>query len=294
MTVFGLLNINKPQGPTSHDLVARVRRGTHVKKVGHAGTLDPMATGVLVLCLGPATRLSEYIMGSPKTYRARVFFGVETDTYDAEGQVTARHDTPVTRETVEAALDGFRGEIDQVPPMYSAIRQDGKRLYDLARAGQQVERPPRRVTIHHLAPVEWALPVVTLEVVCSPGTYIRSLAYDLGRAVVAGAHLAGLERTASGRFTVTDAVTWDDLRAAMDAGTWQAVLLPPDLALAGAPAVHLDADAAQRVRQGGMIPADEAAAGPGEQARAYDPDGRFFAVLARRGAYWKPHKVFNV
>ncbi|HML22839.1 MAG TPA: tRNA pseudouridine(55) synthase TruB [Aggregatilinea sp.] len=288
--VFGLLNVNKPSGPTSHDIVARVRRGTHIKKIGHAGTLDPLATGVLVLCLGPATRLAEYVMGSPKTYRARVHFGIETTTYDAEGEVTAQDDTPVTREQVEAALSAFRGDIAQIPPMYSAIQQDGRRLYDLARAGQEVEREPRPVTIERLDLLAWEPPYADLEVVCSPGTYIRSLAYDLGRAVGVGAHLAALERAASGSFTVADAVTWPDLDAAMAAGTWREWLLPPERAVAHLPAVLLDADAVQLVRNGVRIEAD----GARGLARGLDADGHLVAVLEGRGSAWKPHKVFSV
>lgn len=290
-TAFGLLNINKPQGPTSHDIVARVRRGTRVKKVGHAGTLDPMATGVLVLCLGPATRLSEYVMGSPKTYRARVHFGITTDTYDAEGDVVAEDAAPVAEDALRAALEPFRGDIMQIPPMYSAIKQGGKKLYDLAREGKEVERPPRPVTISRLDLLMWEAPVATLEIECSPGTYIRSLAYDLGQALGVGAHLAALERSASGQFTVADAVAWDDFQAAVEAGTWREFVQPADLALADVPAVHLDEAQANTVRNGGMIPAED---GVGDLARAYDPTGRFFAVLERRDQRWKPGKVFNV
>jgi tRNA pseudouridine55 synthase len=292
--VFGLLNIYKPAGPTSHDLVARVRRGTRVNKIGHAGTLDPLATGVLVLCLGAATRLSEYAMASEKTYRARVHFGMETVTYDAEGEIVAENADPVSREAVEAALDAFRGEIEQVPPMYSAIKQDGHRLYDLARAGQEVERPARPVTIYDLALTVWEPPFATLEVRCSPGTYIRSLAHDLGRAVGVGAHLAALERTASGHFAVENAVRWDDLRAAMEAGTWPEYLLPPDLALMDMPAVYLTDGQAANVRNGIWVRLDDGEIPARTLARAYDPGGRFFAVLERHGTKWKPHKVFQV
>ena len=287
--IFGLLNIDKPGGPTSHDLVAAVRRGTRVKKVGHAGTLDPLATGVLVLCLGPATRLSEYVMRSRKRYRARVHFGVVTDTYDAQGEIVARSDALPERAAVEAALADFRGAIEQVPPMYSAIKRGGRKLYELARAGQDVERPPRAVTIHRLELLDWQPPFATLDVECSAGTYIRSLAHDLGQALGCGAHLAALQRRASGRFRVEDAVPWDEFRAAMEAGTWQQYLLPPDLALADAPAVHLSAEQAARVLHGNTIAAGDVA---GDLARAYDPAGRFVAVLERRGADWKPQKVF--
>ncbi|NLX09825.1 MAG: tRNA pseudouridine(55) synthase TruB [Chloroflexi bacterium] len=288
---FGLLNLDKPAGPTSHDIVADVRRGARIRKVGHAGTLDPLATGVLVLCLGPATRLAEFVMNSPKVYIARVRFGVETDTYDAEGQIVAENPAPVSREAVAAALDSFRGAIEQVPPMYSAVQQGGQRLYDLAREGIEVEREPRRVTIETLELGEWEPPFAMLRVVCSPGTYIRSLAHDLGRAVGVGAHLAALQRAASGQFTVEQAVSWPEFEAAMQAGTWQEHVLPADLALADYPALHLDADDAQRVRQGGLIWADDDADETIRLARAYDEAGRFFAVLERRGERWKPYKV---
>lgn len=293
MPPFGLLNIHKPQGPTSHDIVARVRRGTRVKKVGHAGTLDPMATGVLVLCVGPATRLSEYVMGSPKTYRARVLLGTETDTYDAEGEVIARNPAEVSEATLVAALDRFRGTIQQIPPMYSAIKQGGQKLYELARAGQDVERPARTVTIYRLALVAFEFPLVELEIECSPGTYVRSLAHDVGQAVGVGGHLAALQRTASGQFTLAAATAWPAFEAAMGAGTWHSYLLPPDLALADAPAVQLTLEEANHIRQGRLIPAAE----EGEWAdiaRAYDPDGTFIAVVERRGDHWKPHKVFNL
>jgi tRNA pseudouridine55 synthase len=289
--VFGLLNLYKPAGPTSHDLVAWVRRGTGVKKVGHAGTLDPAAAGVLVLCLGPATRLSEYLMGSPKTYVARLHFGVETDTYDAEGAITAQDSRPLTRAALEAALERFRGEIAQVPPMHSAIKQGGRRLYDLARAGQTVERVGRAVTISRLVLAAWEPPVAVLEIECSPGTYIRSLAHDLGQAVGVGAHLAALERTASGSFTAADAVPWPAFRAAMEAGTWAGHLIPPDRALAAYPALHLDAEGTAAVLNGRLIAALPETGGH-DLARAYDPQGRLIAVLERRGPAWKPHKVF--
>lgn len=251
---FGLLNINKPLGPTSHAIVADVRRLLRVKKVGHAGTLDPMATGVLILCLGPATRLSEYVMASPKVYRARVCFGAQTETYDSESKAIPTGAPLPGRAAVEAALGQFRGEFQQMPPLYSAIKQGGKRLYDLARDGREVERQARPVTITRLDLVEWEPPFATLEVACSPGTYIRSLAFDLGQAVGSGAYLAALERTSSGVFTVEDAVTWDDFTAAARARTWREYLIPPERALMDYPALHLDAEMAAWVCNGGMVP----------------------------------------
>jgi tRNA pseudouridine55 synthase len=295
MTVFGLLNLNKPAGPTSHDIVARVRRAVGIKKVGHAGTLDPLAAGVLVVCVGPATRLSEYVMAGRKVYRARVQFGVETDTYDAQGAVVAQHDVDLSREQVAGALDAFRGAIEQVPPMYSAIKRGGKKLYELARTGEDVAREARAVTIYRLDFAAWEPPFAELEVECSPGTYIRSLAHDLGRALGPGAHLAALARTASGDFTLDEAVTWDEFTATVEAGTWQNLLLPPDRALVNFPALYLDAEQAQQVCNGIWLRMEEAAEASADTlCRAYDASGRFFAVLERRGVKWKPHKVFNV
>jgi len=291
-SAFGLLNLDKPVGPTSHDLVEAVRRGTRIKKIGHAGTLDPLAGGVLVLLLGAATRLSEYVMGSPKTYRARVHLGVETTTYDGEGEVIARSERPVSEHELAAALAAFRGTVAQIPPIYSAIKRGGTRLYDLARAGEQVELAPRTVTIERLELVGWQPPFADLEIVCSPGTYVRSLAHDIGAALGVGAHLAALDRTASGRFTLAEAAPWADFAAALEARTWRDYLLPADLALPDAPAVRLDAAQVALVRNGGMVPAESGA--PGDLARAYDAAGRFFAVLTRRGDLWKPEKVFDV
>src|SRR5215207_3710637 len=194
---FGFLNIDKPLRMTSHDVVAQVRRKFKLKRVGHAGTLDPLATGVLVVCLGAATRLSEYVMDSTKQYRARVTLGVTTTTYDAEGDVVQQREAGhITRKMVEAALPQFTGEIDQLPPMYSAIKKGGRKLYEIARAGETIELTPRRITIYGLEIVEWSPPECVLDVTCSAGTYIRSLAFDLGKALGVGAYLSGLVRTA--------------------------------------------------------------------------------------------------
>ncbi|HHS97925.1 MAG TPA: tRNA pseudouridine(55) synthase TruB [Chloroflexi bacterium] len=284
----GILNLNKPQGMTSHDVVDRVRAVARQRRVGHAGTLDPMATGVLLVCLGRATRLAEYLMASPKIYRARIRLGTATDTYDAEGRVVEERPVRVDRQEVEAALERFRGRILQVPPMYSAIKHKGQPLYRLARQGITVEREPRPVEIYDLRLIRWEPPDLTVEVTCSPGTYIRSLAHDLGQALGCGAHLAGLVRLASGDFRLEDAIPLDELTPER----LPEVLLPPDAALRRFPAFHLDEGAARAVRSGRAI------AGPppdGEPlARAYGPDGSFLAVLEYRPdrRVWHPRKVF--
>jgi tRNA pseudouridine55 synthase len=289
----GFLNINKPQGVTSHDVVAQIRRGLKQRgmgavKVGHAGTLDPMATGVLILCLGAATRLSDDVMHGEKQYRATLKFGEATDTYDAEGQVMQTRDaSSLTRTQIEAALPAFTGDILQVPPMYSAIKQGGKKLYDLARQGQTVEREPRAVTIRALQIVSWDAPFLVLDVTCSAGTYIRSLAYDLGEILNVGAHLTGLIRTASGAFTLENAITPESLQ---DAADWSPLLTPMQTALPHLPTIAITLDQARELRFGRALAYD----GSGiERGVAILPSGELVAVLKRLNDVWQPEKVFS-
>jgi len=286
--VFGFLNIDKPLGITSHDVVHKVRRGLGIKKVGHAGTLDPLATGVLIVCLGGATRLSEYAMNSTKRYRARVHLGITTTTYDAEGEVTAER--PIdhfSQNDVENALQPFLGNIEQIPPMYSAIKQGGRKLYDLARSGETVERAPRPVRIEALEIVDWSPPQFSLDVTCSAGTYIRSLAFDVGEVIGVGAHLAGLVRTASGAFTLENSINLETLLADPD---WQRHLLPADYALASLPRLDLDAVDSNHILHG-RVPQGDYPAADG-LARAYDFQGRLAAILQSDNGIWRPHKVF--
>lgn len=285
---FGFLDIHKAQGMTSHDVVAKVRRGLKIKKVGHAGTLDPMATGVLVVCLGGATRLSEYVMQSTKRYRARVHLGVTTDTYDADGEVQLRRDAAhITHSDVESALVHFQGDIQQIPPMYSAIKQGGRKLYDLARAGEVVEREPRAVRIDGLEIMNWTPPEFTLDVTCSAGTYIRSLAYDLGEHLGVGAYLSGLIRLASGRFKIEESHTLDDLLTAED---WMQFVIPPQAALADWPAVHLTAADADHILHGRAIQHSDSYIS--DLAFAYAPDGQLIAIVQAGDGLLRPHKVF--
>jgi tRNA pseudouridine55 synthase len=289
---FALLNVDKPAGMTSHDVVAVVRRESGIKKVGHAGTLDPMATGVLVLCLGQATRLSQYVMGHEKTYLARVQLGVTTDTYDAEGQITASNPTPIDKAQVQTILPNFRGDIQQIPPMVSAIKKGGKKLYELARQGKEVEREARSVSISILELQDWDFPYFSLLVRCSSGTYIRSLAHDIGQMLAVGAHLVGLRRLAIGKqFRADEAVPLDELRAALKQNKWEQYRLPPDAALGDMPAVHLDAAQSVSVQNGGFILLDSPF--EAEMLRAYNEAGEFFALLEARDAHWKPARVFR-
>lgn len=288
--MFGFLNINKASGLTSHDVVARVRRLVARKtKVGHAGTLDPAATGVLPVAIGAATRLIPYLTDTHKGYQAIVALGVTTTTDDAEGQPVEQRPVPALDiDTIEAVLAHFRGTIQQVPPMYSAIHHQGQRLYALARQGQTVERAPRTVTIERLHLLAHTEQQFTLAVTCSKGTYIRSLARDIGAALGCGAHLAALERTFVGSFTVEQAVTLETLNTQQTIAPY---LLPPDIAVAHWPRVDLDEQQSQRIGNGQSIRLADIAE---PQARAYSPEGFLLALLKRVDEQtWQPEKVFG-
>lgn len=211
-SLFGFLNIYKPKGLTSHDVVARLRKITKVRQIGHTGTLDPFATGVLPICIGKATRLIEYL-DDDKEYLATVQFGKNTATYDLEGEITATFDKKVTEEDVKNTLKDFEGEISQIPPIYSAIKVNGKKLYDYARQGQDIEIKPRKVTISKIELKEFdkTSQSVKITVACSKGTYIRSIAYDLGAKLGCGGYLTALERTQAGKFQVNTAIKLEDL-----------------------------------------------------------------------------------
>lgn len=298
MPIDGIFNIDKPVGMTSHDVVARVRRLAGQKRVGHTGTLDPAASGVLPITLGQATRVAEYLSESGKAYRATVRFGVVTDTYDAEGQIVREAPVTLTREEIATALPAFLGEQMQRPPIYSALKRDGQRLYALARAGQDVTVEPRPVSIASLEIVDWAPPDLTLDIACGKGTYIRSLAYDLGERLGPGAHLAALIRTRSGPFTLAASVTLDALVQAFGDGSWRDYCFAPDEALLNWQAAIVDAANEQRLRYGQTlrIPAHVSipAEAPPESRpllRAYSADGRFLGILRQDIAGWQPHKV---
>ena len=312
--LHGFLNIDKPAGMTSHDVVAYIRRAARQKRVGHAGTLDPAATGVLVVALGNATRLIEYVQdATSKRYLATVCLGATTTTDDAEGEVLTTAAVPAfDRAAIEQALAPFRGQIMQVPPMYSALHYAGRRLHELAREGIVVDRAARPVTIERLALIEWASPVLMLDIICSKGTYIRSLARDLGDALSCGAHLQALRRTAVGTFLIEDATPLGDLiDNADDKATGRQgdketrdtlspspllpvslsqVLQPPEIAVADWPAVTLSADAARQVRNGMAITIPDADA---HRLRAHGLEGELLALLVQDGNRWKPEKVFD-
>jgi tRNA pseudouridine55 synthase len=288
--LHGFLCIDKPLGITSHDAVAIARRALHEKKIGHAGTLDPLASGVLVLCVGAAARLSEYVMASHKRYRASVHLGRETTTYDGEGEIVREVDPGGVRESdIRAALAPFIGEIEQRPPAYSAIKQGGQRLYELARAGKTVEAPARRIRIDSITLLGWQPPILQLDICCGPGTYIRSLAHDIGAVLGVGGSLAALVRTASGQFTLEHAIALETLRSDPHPERW---LMPPAQGLADWPALTLSQEAAARVRRG--QPVDGPAAAAGSLALGLDDTGVLIAVLCAADGRWAPHKVLVV
>ncbi|HSH21470.1 MAG TPA: tRNA pseudouridine(55) synthase TruB [Candidatus Caenarcaniphilales bacterium] len=302
--IHGVLVVAKEPGPTSHDIVALVRRLTGVRRVGHGGTLDPFAAGVLPVLVGQATRLAEYHLGDEKEYRAVICFGARSTTDDLDGELTASDAPAPTRAAVEQALSFFRGSLEQIPPDYSAVRIAGRRAYELARHGKKPELRPRSVTVHALDLVEWddadqARPVATLEMRVSAGTYVRALARDLGERLGAGAYLGALTRTASGPFRLADAHRLDVVRAALAGGRAAELLLPPDAGLDTYPQVRLTADEVNTLSRGQVVrlrrDAREAAP-PGdadELVRAIDEGGRLVAIARRREGRLHPEKVFS-
>lgn len=284
----GVLCLDKPQGPTSHDVVNQVRRLAGLRRVGHAGTLDPLASGLLLLCLGRSTRLIEYLVGQDKLYETTVRLGQSTTTYDAEGSLTAeRPFTHLSQNEISTALAPFRGAIQQQPPLYSAIKQGGQPLYKLARQGaKNVARPFRPVTIHELTLLSWEPPFLSLRAACSSGTYIRSLGHDLGEALGCGGHLTALRRLAIGAFTVDTAVPLDSLTRENIVDH----LLPPDTAVRHLPRLDLPSAEAAAILQGKPVAQTRPPAV--DLARAYGPEGEFLGVVLAQGKAWRARKMF--
>ena len=266
--VHGVLNINKPAGMTSHDVVDAVRKILGVQRVGHTGTLDPQATGVLPLCVGRATRIAQYLTQADKEYVMTLRLGMTTDTLDATGKETGRvEELSVRREDLLAVLPRFTGELQQVPPIYSAKKYQGERLYKLARRGESVERKPVTIRVHALDMLEFASPFVRLRALCSKGTYARSLCDDIGRALGCGGHLHALTRTRSGRFTLEGVVTLQELEAKTREGRLGEVLMPIAEALAHLPAVRVAPEAGPIILHGGAVAAAMVVQFPAELPR---------------------------
>ncbi len=290
-TISGVLVVDKPVGYTSHDIVQIIRRGTGIRRAGHTGTLDPRASGVLVVLLGPAVRLSEYVSASDKRYQAVIQLGTTTDTYDADGEVLTNNPVNITEEQFVAALQSFIGEIEQVPPPYSAVKVKGRKAYEMAREGEEIDLQPRKIRVYSLELLEWAPPEAVIDVYCSSGTYIRSLANDLGKMLGCGAHLVGLRRTKSGRFTLRDAVPLRKLKEAFEQGNWYQYVIPAAEALSDWPSVDLTNEQVDAVRHGHRIPGK---AGIGKMARGISEQGELIALLEFDPATseWQPKKVF--
>ena len=296
-TTAGFLLIDKPQGWTSHDVVAKIRGGIG-GKVGHAGTLDPLATGLLVLGIGGATRLLRFVQGADKEYLATAMFGVATDSLDADGAILSRDPLPVTAEQVENSMTRFRGPIMQIPPMVSARKVEGRRLYELAREGKVVEREARPVTIHRLELVDLApsdYPEVTFRTVCTTGTYVRTLADDLARTLGGRAHLIALRRVRIGGLDVSNAISVESAMEAVEAGELDRVLTSPAVALSDMPEIRVDDAMADAVRNGRELPEILVPDGidPESSIRVGDRSGDLLAVYRRDPTALRPEVVLS-
>ena len=287
----GVIVLNKPWGKTSHDMVSLIRRLYGTRRVGHTGTLDPAATGVLPICIGKATKAAELLTAADKAYRAQLVLGMITDTQDAEGEILAEQPVFCTEAEIQKAVQEFVGTIQQIPPMYSAIKKDGKKLYELARAGIAVEREPRQVTISRIdvEEIDLSKGTVNLHVECTKGTYIRTLCEDIGLRLGCGAYMNKLERTKSGRFSLTDSLTCDEL-AAMDAAGRQAALIPVDQLFLNFPEIRLNGGQTEKVRNGARIPYPDLETGA--QYRIYGSGGEFLAVSRYDGERLCLEKAF--
>jgi len=289
----GIFNINKATGMTSHDVVAIIRKHLKQKRVGHAGTLDPLASGVLPICVGQATRVAEYLSESGKAYQADINFGTATDTYDAEGTITATASTAdLTLNMIQETLEQFRGPQMQNPPLYSAIKIQGQPAYKRARAGEVIVLEPRPIVIHLLEILEWIPPRLTLAIECSKGTYIRSLAHDLGMQLGCCAYLEALVRTRSGPFTLSDSITLEQFADAVETNSIQHYSFPLDKALEQYPAIKLDVETAERIKHGNTF--NNLVANNSGLARVYGTNGAFIAIAEwnEEQQAWQPKKVF--
>ena len=288
----GVIVLNKPWGKTSHDMVSFIRRLCGIRRVGHTGTLDPAATGVLPICVGKATKAAELLTAADKAYRAELVLGMTTDTQDAEGEILTEQPAACTEEEIRKAVAEFTGEIEQIPPMYSAVRQDGKKLYELARAGITVERKKRKIKIREIAveKIDLSKGTVNIFVSCTKGTYIRTLCEDIGLRLGCGAYMNKLERIRSGQFFLENSYTCDELAELKDAGKLETAVIPVDRLFPDFPAVCLQARQAEKVRNGVRIPYPGLEAE--KQYRLYDETNTFLAVSCYDGERLCLEKAF--
>jgi tRNA pseudouridine55 synthase len=293
--VDGIFNINKHSGNTSFEIVSLVRYLVGVRRVGHAGTLDPMASGVLPVCFGRGTRVIEFLMDATKTYRADIRLGISTDTYDTEGNVLQIRDTSgITAEKILSALDSFKGQIEQEPPMYSALKHNGQCLYELARAGITVDRETRKAQIYSLNLLNFTPPVITIEMECSKGTYVRSLANDLGEMLGCGACMSGLVRLKYGPFNIEEAVSADKLKEAFCNNDWQRLVYPIDTVVQHWASVTVGDEQGKDIKNGVSVSLVNNFAAGTVKCRAYNSGGSFLAILYldETTGQWQPQKVF--
>lgn len=293
--INGIVNIYKEKGYTSHDVVAVLRKVVGQKKIGHTGTLDPDATGVLPVCLGRATKVCELLTDHDKTYEALLLLGKTTDTQDISGEVLEERDPgDLTEEEVRSCIESFIGEYDQIPPMYSALKVNGKKLYELAREGKTVERKSRKVQIHGIRILEMNLPHVRMEVDCSKGTYIRTLCHDIGEKLQVGGCMEELERTKVGRFLKGDAVTLDEVRQKMEQGEGAELFTPLDQIFAELPAVTVTDAKAWMSYNGNDLPErfllEKEEWTDGQEVRVYDSRKNFIGLYQYRA----PKKLFHI
>ncbi len=294
----GVINIYKEKGFTSHDVVAKMRGILQQKKMGHTGTLDPDAVGVLPVCLGNATRLADMLTDRDKEYEAVMRLGVATDTQDMSGTILEEKPVQVSDAEVEAAIRSFVGGYEQVPPMYSALKVNGKKLYELAREGREVERKPRSVSLYTIEILSMQLPEVCIRVACSKGTYIRTLCHDIGEKLGCGAAMLSLKRTKSGCFTLDTAITLSALEQLRDEKNVEKVLIPVDAMFDDLAQVHVPDIFIKAVQNGNFFSLHQIMErrmfGPGEEVRVYDSAGRFYGIYAFDGeaGVFKPRKMF--
>lgn len=287
----GVININKPLGMTSHDVVAQLRRILDMKRIGHTGTLDPEATGVLPVCVGKATKITELLTAAQKQYVARVRLGIVTDTQDATGEVLRTSPVTAEKEEVLQALKSFEGEISQIPPMYSAIKVDGKKLYELAREGKEIEREPRRITVYGIKLLNFDLEnhCFTMRVDCSKGTYIRTLCQDIGESLGCGAHMAGLTRTRSGQFQIENSITLEEVEQRIMQGDTGFIHSIAE-ALPGYSKIVVAERNAWRIRNG--IAAEVAGLEEGKSYCIYDEKGALLSISTQTDGKLKMDKSF--
>jgi tRNA pseudouridine55 synthase len=296
LAIDGIINLDKPKGKTSFEVVAAVRRLSGERRVGHGGTLDPEATGVLPIFLGKATRLAEFVAGARKEYLAEIELGVSTDTYDAAGKIVGRGDvSALSREDVEAAAISFVGIMQQLPPAYSAVKYKGVPLYRWIRSGIEVPRKPREIEFYRIVLLEWKSPVLVIEVECSKGAYIRTLAQDIGENLRCGGHIKNLTRIRSGPFHLSDGITMTRVETVFAEGEWASIVQPMDVAVSHLPAITVDGEEECAIVNGRMVARKQESESHSGFYRVYSEDGRFIAIVSYDEAQegWQPRKVFN-